>query len=268
MLASSGIAFGPYRLDSDGRSLFRGGEPVALSPYEYEVLHLLVRRPNQVTSKDALIRAGWHDTAVGNNSLEKLVSKLRRHLDAGNLNRYIRTVPRQGYQFVAPVTAVEAPEASVDMELLLAPHRAWAEGRVALESLQVHRIASARDTFQRLVQQHPGDASYQIGMAYACAMLFEATRADTVPDAEALRLAERHARHACALDPDLAEAGATLGFVLERTGRRADALAAPERAVALEPDNWRHQVRLALGSRGETRLAGDAAETPRSSSHC
>jgi len=128
--------------------------------------------------------------------VEKLVSKLRRHLDAGNLDRYIRTVPRQGYQFVAPVTAVQAPEAAVDLELLLAPHRAWAEGRVALESLQVHRIASAKDTFQRLVQQHPADASYQIGMAYACAMLFEATRTDPAPDAEALRLAERHARHA------------------------------------------------------------------------
>lgn len=97
MLAPPGIAFGPYRLDARGRALFRGGEPVGLSPYEYEVLHLLVRRPNQVTSKDALIRAGWNDTAVGDNSLEKLVSKLRRHLDAADLNRYIRTVPRQGY---------------------------------------------------------------------------------------------------------------------------------------------------------------------------
>ena len=36
-------------------------------------------------------------------------------------------------------------------------------------------------TFQRLVQQHPADASYQIGMAYACAMLFEATRTDPAP---------------------------------------------------------------------------------------
>jgi len=71
----------------------------------------------------------------------------------------------------------------------------------------------------------------------ACAMLFEASRTDPAPDADALRLAERHARHACALDPDLAEAWATLGFVLERTGRRQDALATLERAVALEPDN-------------------------------
>ena len=254
MLAAAGAAFGPYLLDSRSRSLTRGGESVGLSQYEYEVLHLLVRRPNMVLSKDVLIRAGWQDTAVGDNSLEKLVSKLRRHLDAGDLNRYIKTVPRQGYQFVAPVTAIEGQKETLDLDLLLAPHRACTEGRVALESLQCTRIATARATFQQLLQQHPGEATYQIGMANACAMQFEATRTDPAPDADALRLAESHARHACGLDPNLAEAWATLGFVLERTGRRADALAALERAVTLEPDNWRHQVRLALGSWGETRL--------------
>jgi DNA-binding winged helix-turn-helix (wHTH) protein len=248
------VAFGPYLLDSRARSLSRAGEPVGLSQYEYEVLHLLVRRPNVVHSKDVLIRAGWQDVAVGDNSLEKLVSKLRRHLDADDLNRYIKTVPRQGYQFVAPVTAVERQEAATNLELLLAPHRAFTEGRVALESLQCTRIATARATFQKLLQEHPGDASYQIGMANACAMQFEATRTDPAPDAEALRLAECHARHDCHLDPDLAEAWATLGFVLERTGRRQDALAALERAVVPEPDNWRQQVRLALGSWGEARL--------------
>ena len=77
MLPAAEVAFGPYLLDSRSRSLSRGGEPVGLSPHEFEVLHLLVRRSNVVVSKDALIRAGWHDTAVGDNSLEKLVGKLR-----------------------------------------------------------------------------------------------------------------------------------------------------------------------------------------------
>ena len=136
MLAAAEVAFGPYLLDSRTRSLSRGGEPVGLSPHEFEVLHLLVRRPNVVVSKDALIRAGWHDTAVGDNSLEKLVGKLRRQLDAGDLSRYIKTVARQGYQFVGPVLAVETQRAASDLELLLAPHRAFTEGRVSLESLQ------------------------------------------------------------------------------------------------------------------------------------
>ena len=71
-------------------------------------------------------------------------------------------------------------------------------------------------------------------------MQFEASRTYPVPDVAALKMAESHALHACRLDPDSAEAWATLGGVLECTGRRADAVAALERAVALEPDNWRH----------------------------
>lgn len=263
MPAAAELAFGPYVLHLHSRSLTCGSEPVGLSPCEYEVLHLLVRRPNVVLSKDTLIRAGWQDVAVGDNSVEKLVSKLRRQLDARHLNRYIKTVPRQGYQFVAPVTAVESEAGATDLDLLLAPHRAFTEGRAALDSLQCDRIASARATFEGLVRQHPSDAKHHIGMANACAMQFEATRTDPAPDAEALQLADHHARHACQLDPDLAEAWATLGFVLERTGQPDDALAALERAVTLEPDNWRHQVRLALGSWGETRLRAARAALKR-----
>lgn len=86
----------PTSLDSRVRSLTRGGERVGLSPCEYEVLHLLVYRANVVLSKDVPIRAGWRDIAVRYNSLEKLVGNLRRRLDAGDLGRYIRTVPAAG----------------------------------------------------------------------------------------------------------------------------------------------------------------------------
>ena len=85
-------------------------------------------------------------------------------------------------------------------------------------------------------------------------MQFESTRTDPAPDAATLQLAHHHARQACHLNADMAEAWATLGVVLERTGRPEDAQAALQRAVALEPDNWKHEVRLALGSWGETRL--------------
>ncbi|MFN7979214.1 MAG: hypothetical protein U0P30_13850 [Vicinamibacterales bacterium] len=55
------------------------------------------------------------------------MSKLRRHLDADDANRYIRTVPRQGYQFVAPVQEVQGEAAALDLERLLAPHCAGTE---------------------------------------------------------------------------------------------------------------------------------------------
>ena len=72
MPAAAELAFGPYVLHPHSRSLTRGSAPVGLSQCEYDVLHVLVRRPNVVLSKDTLIRAGWQDVAVGDNSLEKL----------------------------------------------------------------------------------------------------------------------------------------------------------------------------------------------------
>jgi tetratricopeptide (TPR) repeat protein len=87
-------------------------------------------------------------------------------------------------------------------------------------------------------------------------MQFEMTRAEPVPDATLLADAMRHAREACRIDPAYGEGWATLGLVLERTGRHTDAIAAARRSVSLEPDNWRHHVRLAYTSWGEERLRG------------
>jgi tetratricopeptide (TPR) repeat protein len=85
-------------------------------------------------------------------------------------------------------------------------------------------------------------------------MQFEMTRVDPQPDVGMLILAAEHAREACRLDAQSAEAWATLGFVLGRGGSSMDALAAARRAVSLEPENWRHHVRLAYAGWGEERL--------------
>lgn len=85
-------------------------------------------------------------------------------------------------------------------------------------------------------------------------MAFESTRADVDPQVTTLHEAVTHARLACQLAPELAEAWATLGFVVERTGDRRTAAAALRRAVELEPDSSRHHLRLSYGTWGEERL--------------
>ena len=113
----------------------------------------------------------------------------------------------------------------------------------------------ARGTvFEDALRSAPEYASAHVGLANACVMQFEMTRADPAPDVAALALAAHHAREACRLDPQSGEAWATLGFVLDRTGDRLDARAAATRAVTLEPDNWRHHFRLSYVSWGEERL--------------
>src|SRR5439155_1358728 len=83
-------------------------------------------------SKDDLLQAGWKDVAVGDNSLEQAISSLRRFLGAHPSGvAYIETVPRRGYRFGVAVTRMASRESDAALDALLAPHRAFIEGRAA-----------------------------------------------------------------------------------------------------------------------------------------
>src|SRR4051794_4174252 len=249
------FAFSQFELDLTHRRLTAAGEPLAVSDRQLDILALLVARAGQIVAKDDLLQAGWKDVAVGDNSLEQAISSLRRVLGArSDRAGYIETVPRRGYRFAVAVTPIAARESDETLDALLAPHRAFVEGRALLESLAADHVRRARIVFEEALRSAPEYASAHIGLANACAMQFEMTRADPAPDEAALAVASRHAREACRLDPQSAEAWATLGFVLDRTGNSLDARAAANRAVSLEPDNWRHYFRLACVSWGEERL--------------
>jgi DNA-binding winged helix-turn-helix (wHTH) protein/Flp pilus assembly protein TadD len=247
--------FEAFTADASSRRLTRDGEPVPVPERHLDVLLLLLAHAGTVVSKDALVEGAWRSVAVTDNSLEQAISALRRLLGTrADGHPLIETVPRQGYRLTAPVQRTAARATDEALDALLAPHRAWIEGRAALETLARDEVARARGAFERVVAAAPDQASAHVGLANACVMQFEATRADPTADRAALGPAERHAREACRLDPAYGEAWATLGFVLDKTGHREDALAASTRAIALEPDNWRHHLRLASVSWGEARL--------------
>ncbi len=248
----SGIiyAFGSFELDSVKRRLLRDGEAVGINDRHFEVLTRLVAEPGSVITKDALIEAAWQDVAVTDNSLEQAISTLRRTLG----EPWIETIPRRGYRFTADVARRVARESDESIEARLAPHRAWLEGRAALETLGRTQAAQARETFAGVLAVAPDYAAAHIGMANACAFEFEATRADETPDRAALASALAHARDACRLEPESAEPWATMGFVLHLMRQPQPAIAATQRAIVLEPDNWRHHLRLSVISWGEDRL--------------
>ncbi|MGE3275710.1 MAG: winged helix-turn-helix domain-containing protein [Vicinamibacterales bacterium] len=242
--------FGPFRLDAGSRRLLRDGEPLSLPDRQLEILLAFVDQPGVVLSKDTLMTRAWPDVTVGDNSLEQAVSALRRLLGPGA----IETLARRGYRFGLPVTRTTARADADALEALLRPHRALLEGRTALESLDREAVGRARVVFEHLVRETPEYAPGHLGLANALAFRFEASRAGCEPDTPALAAAIDHARQACALDPGAGEAWATLAFVLHRAGASIDAVAAGRRAIALEPDNWRHHVRLAYVAWGEERL--------------
>jgi DNA-binding winged helix-turn-helix (wHTH) protein len=248
-------AFGSFELDERRKRLTRGGSAISLSDRNLRVLLSLVEQAGTVVSKDALIAAAWGDVAVTDNSLEQAISAIRRALGAADAGAaQVETVPRQGYRFAGTVTRHAARETDEALEALMQPHRAWLEGRAALETLKRDNIAHARSAFERVVAQLPDLASAHVGLANAAVMEYEATRADHNPDKSNLATAVVHAQEACRLDATMGEAWATLGFVLARVDRIDDALAAARRAVVLEGDNWRHHFRLSSIAWGEERL--------------
>jgi DNA-binding winged helix-turn-helix (wHTH) protein/Tfp pilus assembly protein PilF len=249
------VVFDRFELDPERRHLTAAGEPVAISERQFAVLLALAARAGQIVAKEDLLQAGWQDVAVGDNSVEQVISALRRLLGPSpGGGSYIVTVPRRGYRFGAEVSFRASRHSDAALDALLSPYRAFIEGRAAIEAFRADQVAPARAAFEDAVLRLPEHASAHVGLANACIMQFEMTRVGPQPSAVALRLAIEHAREACRLDPQSAEAWATLGFVLRRTGDRLDASAALKRAVALEPDNWQHHVRLASVSWGEERL--------------
>jgi DNA-binding winged helix-turn-helix (wHTH) protein len=240
--------FGPFRLDVSARKLTREGAPIPLPDRHVDVLLRLLAHPGETVDKEALVQAAWPDVAVTDNSLEQAISTLRKHTIP------IATVPRRGYCLTGEVTRQFAAASDADLDALLAPHRAWLEGRAALETLAVQHVAGATRAFASVLEASPHYAAAHVGLANALMFQFEASRVDESPDIAALAAAVPHAREACRIDPGWAEGWATLGLALHRAGQPEHGIAAAQRAVELEPDNWRHQLRLAFITWGESRL--------------
>ena len=247
--------FGPFQLDSGRRRLLRGSEPVLLPDRHLEILLQLAANAGRTISKDDLIAAAWQDVAVADNSIEQAISSLRKALGSrADGGPYIETLSRRGYRFSGAVERGKPRESDASLDALLAPYRAFVEGRAALETLDRDALARARAAFAEALRGEPDDAAAHIGMANACALGFESTRTHASPDLEALRDAVHHAREGCRLDPSSGEAWSTLAFVLHRSGSAGEAIAAARKAVTLDPGNWRHHLRLAFVGWGEERL--------------
>jgi DNA-binding winged helix-turn-helix (wHTH) protein/tetratricopeptide (TPR) repeat protein/predicted Ser/Thr protein kinase len=100
------FAFGPFRLDPASRRLLRDGHPVALPPKAFDVLLMLVEHRGRLVEKEEILRRIWPDVVVEEGNLTQHVFTLRKLLGESENQRYVVTVPRRGYQFVAEVLEV------------------------------------------------------------------------------------------------------------------------------------------------------------------
>jgi DNA-binding winged helix-turn-helix (wHTH) protein len=109
--------FGPFSLDTGNRSLSRDGDSLPLQPRAYEVLLTLIENGTRLVTRDEIMSAVWGaDVNVEEGALNYQIRQLRSVLgDDAAHPQYIRTIPKQGFRFVASarVSRIEAPAGGV-----------------------------------------------------------------------------------------------------------------------------------------------------------
>jgi Tol biopolymer transport system component/DNA-binding winged helix-turn-helix (wHTH) protein len=106
--APSVICFGPFELDAAGGELRKGGISLKIHPQPFRVLQLLAERPRQIVSRDEIRKCLWGgNTFVDfDGGINSCLNQIRIALgDDPEKPRYIETIPRRGYRFVAAVSS-------------------------------------------------------------------------------------------------------------------------------------------------------------------
>ncbi|MGZ3234079.1 MAG: winged helix-turn-helix domain-containing protein [Croceibacterium sp.] len=102
------FAFENFALDHGDRRLRRAGEPVELSSRYFDALALLLSEQGKLVSKDRFMEEVWRGVPVTDEALTQCIKTLRRQLgDDAASPRFIETVPKHGYRFIAAVERID-----------------------------------------------------------------------------------------------------------------------------------------------------------------
>jgi DNA-binding winged helix-turn-helix (wHTH) protein/TolB-like protein len=132
--------FGPFRVDESERLLLHGAEVVPLTPKAFEMLLVLIESSGHVLTKEELMKRVWPDSFVEEANLSHNIYKLREALgEGGNGEKYIETLPRRGYRFVAKVTEVH--DGGTDL--------------IVEEHSRAHIVVEEDDASERVIDTRP-----------------------------------------------------------------------------------------------------------------
>lgn len=147
MTSSHKFRFGDFEADILDDSLRLNGEKLRINRRTFGVLRLLIERPGEIISKQEFFETVWADTAVVDNSLTVAMTALRKLLnDNAKDPRFIESLPRKGYRFIAEVRAAEpAVTADQDASKALPSPRPRPQSRMVYLAFAV--IAAAALTF-------------------------------------------------------------------------------------------------------------------------
>lgn len=99
--------FGPFRLDASEHTLLRDGRPISLRPKVFDILLVLIQNHGHLVEKEELMNSVWTEQFVEEGNINKNISMLRQALGEGDSgHKFIETVPKRGYRFIADVREV------------------------------------------------------------------------------------------------------------------------------------------------------------------
>lgn len=160
--------FGVFEADASTGELRRQGIRVKLNAQPFQVLLMLLDRPGEVLSREEISRALWSDDTFVDyeHGVNSAVNRIREALgDATNSPRYVETLARRGYRFLAPVQKIQATVETESTQAASArsgpePMNSEAEARAGFlaspEELPATSHATARSLFLLLQLMYLG----------------------------------------------------------------------------------------------------------------
>lgn len=113
-MTSASFRFDRFTLDRNDRRLRDCGEPIELNSRYFDALALLVSEQGRLVSKDRFMEEVWRGVPVTDEALTQCIRTLRRQLgDDAARPRFIETVPKHGYRFIAPVDGHAEPSSRI-----------------------------------------------------------------------------------------------------------------------------------------------------------
>lgn len=126
--------FQDFRLDPEDHRLLRNGQQVHLTPKVFQLLVLLIESRGHILSKEYILKTLWPDTFIEENNLNRNISTLRRVLgETPEEHKYIETIPKIGFRFVADVKELWDNDANL-----------LGDVRIPDESILLHETQSQR----------------------------------------------------------------------------------------------------------------------------
>jgi DNA-binding winged helix-turn-helix (wHTH) protein/predicted ATPase len=114
VLPEQQFLFDPFRLDLGDARLWRGEQAIPLTPKAFAVLAYLLQYPGRLVTKEELLEAIWADSLVTDASLKVCIREVRKALrDRPQKPRFIETVHRRGYRFIAKTSVIDLSQPKV-----------------------------------------------------------------------------------------------------------------------------------------------------------